>query len=236
MPTSVHDLNLKSKECIRCFFTSFCKSATSPAQTLKPFTQIVRQRFKLKRNDLLPASNHPFQALYVIRSGSLKEYTVGLTGKERINHFYLAGEVLGFEAISPRHYVFSVAALEETVICEVPFAQLNKVIVASFPSHYLQILQQMSQRLNMGLYLTYADAEQRLAGFLLELLGRAASNGTVLELSLPMSRQDIGNHLQLAAETITRLFARLQNNGVLVAAKKTIIINDIEFLRKIAAA
>ena len=39
-----------------------------------------------------------------------------------------------------------------------------------------------------------------------------------------MSRQDIGNYLGLAIETVSRLFARFQDEGILTVDRKLVTI------------
>ncbi len=60
----------------------------------------------------------------------------------------------------------------------------------------------------MLLLLGKRTAEERLAAFLLSLSSRYQSRGlSATAFNLPMSRQDIGNYLGLAIETVSRLFA-----------------------------
>ena len=51
---------------------------------------------------------------------------------------------------------------------------------------------------------------------------------------LQMSRQDIANHLGMAAETISRLLKRLQSNGVLAISKREMKVLDQDELLKLA--
>ena len=56
------------------------------------------------------------------------------------------------------------------------------------------------------------NAEERVAGFLLEMAGRG-DGGTAIEL--PMSRQDIADYLGLTIETVSRTFTQLVQSGVI---------------------
>ena len=51
-----------------------------------------------------------------------------------------------------------------------------------------------------------------------------------------MSRNDIGNYLGLAVETVSRLFSRFQDEGLLNVQRKHVCITDLPQLRIIANA
>jgi len=55
------------------------------------------------------------------------------------------------------------------------------------------------------------------------------------EFNLSMSRNDIGNYLGLAVETVSRLFSRLQEDGILVVHSRHVQLCDISRLQALAA-
>jgi len=48
-----------------------------------------------------------------------------------------------------------------------------------------------------------------------------------------MSRNEIGNYLGLAVETVSRLFTRFQDEGILRVERKHVEIIDLEALKSI---
>jgi CRP/FNR family transcriptional regulator len=79
------------------------------------------------------------------------------------------------------------------------------------------------------------SAEERLAALLLSLSDRYQRRGfSPTDFYLSMSRNDIGNYLGLAVETVSRLFSRFQEEGVLIVQRKHICIQDLPRLRTIA--
>jgi len=70
------------------------------------------------------------------------------------------------------------------------------------------------------------NAEERLAAFLLNMSYRLHQRGlSATDFHLSMSRHEIGNYLGLAVETVSRLFTRFQEEGLLRVDRK-----HIEFL------
>ena len=144
--------------------------------------------------------NQPFTALYAILAGSVKTYTTHEDGWVRITGCHLPGEIFGFSAIAGGHYRSTARALEDTLVCELPFADLED-LCRRIPDLQSRLLHLMSQRLVedhqlAAQFLHKRPARKRLAAFLLSLSTRAALRGeSTSDLRLPMSRTDIGNYL-----------------------------------------
>ena len=49
-----------------------------------------------------------------------------------------------------------------------------------------------------------------------------------------MSRHDIANYLGLAVETVSRLFSRMQEDGMLAVRSRHVRLTDIDKLRALA--
>ncbi len=62
-------------------------------------------------------------------------------------------------------------------------------------------------------------------------LHHRADGLSATEFNLPMSRQDIGNYLGLAIETVSRLFAQFQDKGILKVNRRQIVILNMDALK-----
>lgn len=83
--------------------------------------------------------------------------------------------------------------------------------------------------------LSKSSAEERIAALLLSISSRNSRRQlSASAFRLPMSRTDIGNYLGLTIETVSRIFSRLQKQGVIAVDKKEIHILDLDKLRDIA--
>jgi CRP/FNR family transcriptional regulator, anaerobic regulatory protein len=218
---------------IGCAFSPFCLLEQEESISLKQMNLAVKRQRHLQRKEVLFLPNNKFQHLYAIQQGALKTYQVEPDGKELIRGFYFAGEILGYEAIYTGRTLFSAAALAETIICEIPYSHFLELL-HSRPALQEHILHLVSQQLSVGSYLVSNSAEQRLAAFLMDLSVRLHPEEKKLEFLLPMSRQDIGNYLRLTAETISRIFSRLQHNDIIEIDHKQIRFLKPETLKRIA--
>jgi CRP/FNR family transcriptional regulator, nitrogen fixation regulation protein len=68
------------------------------------------------------------------------------------------------------------------------------------------------QRVQQHSLVLIESAEERVAGYLLEMAGRCSSSQSV---ELPMSRQDIADYLGLTIETVSRTFTQLVQSGAI---------------------
>ena len=78
-------------------------------------------------------------------------------------------------------------------------------------------------------------ADQKLAGFILALSTRYKQRGySQTRIHLMMPRRDIANHLNMAAETVSRLFKRFQKEGLLDIKRTDLQITNMEALKRLA--
>ncbi len=227
----MRDYILGSPNCSHCNFSPFCEGENQVNhESHCSLNALVTHTRTLARNEMLCTRNNKFQSLFAIKSGAVKAYQVDSNGKEHIKAFYFAGEVLGYRAIHTGFYLSSVAALTDTVVCEVPYDSLLELLKVK-PELNQPILALISKQLAAGSYVDASSAEQRVAAFIIDVTARIG--GASLSVKLPMSRMDIGNYLGLTAETVSRILMRLQDDGILLIDGKSVKIQDPDRLRSL---
>jgi CRP/FNR family transcriptional regulator, anaerobic regulatory protein len=244
MPTRKIEKVVSLKEikvaCQECSLNEICLPVGMGESDLNRLDSIIDRKRPLARGDHLFRIGDPFQSLYAVRSGSLKTYATSEDGQEQVMGFHLPGELVGLDAIADGHHPLAAKALETTSVCEIPFGELE-TLSNQLPTLQHQLLRVMSQEIrddeqNM-VTLGQKSAEERLASFLIGISGRFGRRGfSENQFNLSMSRSDIGNYLGLALETVSRLFTRFQNEGLLHVDRKHIELLDRERLCMFAGA
>jgi CRP/FNR family transcriptional regulator len=171
------------------------------------------------------------RALFAVRSGALKSYCITADGEEQVLGFTLPGELTGMDGLGSGNYASASVVLETSSICELPFNKLEG-LCSDLPGLHKQMLGVMGREItadqHMLMLLGKRTAEERLASFLLSLSTRYHQRSlSATEFNLPMSRQDIGNYLGLAIETVSRLFAQFQEKQMVTVNRRKVVITDI---------
>ena len=230
MPPGKQKLDIEELEinCQHCTLTDLCLPRGMDQDDLTKLDDIVARKPPYHRGDHLFRPGHRSHALYAVRSGSLKSYCITEDGEEQVLGFILPGELTGMDGLSGGSYASASVALETSSVCELPFDQLNR-LCNQLPGMHEQIMRIVGNEItadqHMLMLLGKRNAEERLASFILSLSSRYKKRGlSADEFNLPMSRQDIGNYLGLAIETVSRLFARFQDEGILAVDRKLVTI------------
>jgi len=224
--------------CQDCSLFQLCLPVGIDQDDLAEVDRIIKRRRPIQRGDLLFAAGDRFHSLYAVRSGSLKTSVLTADGREQVTAFFLPGEIVGLDAIGTGEHTCAARALETTSVCEIPYDELE-AIGAHIPSLPRQLLRSMSREMHhdqlLLLLLGKRSADERLAAFLFSLSQRFGLRGySPIEFNLSMSRNDIGNYLGLAVETVSRLFSRLQEDGILMVRSRHVQLRDMPRLQTLA--
>ncbi len=234
----VIDIHAVKVACKECSLHQLCLPRSITGADLDKLDRIIERKRPLKRNEHLFQVGGSFNSIYVVRSGSLKTYSPTVDGQEQVTGFHLPGELLGLDAIGKGRHPCAAKALETTSVCEVPFEHLEG-LTQELPTLQHQLLRLMSKEIfddqELMLLLGKKTAEARLSAFLLSISLRFKQRGfSSTEFYLSMSRNDIANYLGLAVETVSRMFTRFQEDGLIDAERKHIVIKNREMMQQIA--
>jgi CRP/FNR family transcriptional regulator len=178
-------------------------------------------------------------ALHAVRAGSFKTVVLDTDGREQVTGWHLPGDILGLDGLADARHACEVVALEESEVCSLPFAKLEE---ASRESPVLMrmlgrvLAADARRRQDMMVLLGSMTAHARIASFLLTLAGRYGDCGfSSTELALRMTRHEIASYLGLTIETVSRIFSRMQHDGLLEVHGRQLKVLDPERLKHAAS-
>jgi CRP/FNR family nitrogen fixation transcriptional regulator len=185
------------------------------------------------RNAEIFGENEPANYFYKLVSGAVRTYRVFGDGRRQIGGFYGPGDVFGLE-IGDSH-ACSAEAIVGSKIMTIKRRPLF-ALAAHSTDVALQLWMMTADELRRAqghAMLLVKTAQERVAGFLLEMAARSSSNETI---ELPMSRQDIADYLGLTIETVSRTFAQLESAATIaVPASRRIVLRDRAALLRLSA-
>jgi len=221
--------------CSRCGLSELCLPRSLSHDDTQRFEQIVHRSRPIQPGEHLFRAGDEFRSVASVRTGCFKSYVIDHDGQEQVLGFHLPGEVIGLDAIHTQKHTANVVALDTSAVCGLTFEAISG-LARQLPELQSEMFRIMSRRIceletNAG----DLSADQRIAMFLLSLSERFARRGySDCEFMLAMSRRDIASYLRLATETVSRVLARFQKNGLLRVDRKQVRIRNLEEMKKLA--
>ena len=207
-------------------------------EDISKIDSLVTERVRLKKGDALYRQGDTLTAVYGIKFGTLKTEYALPDGREQITGFHLPGEMLGLDGIGNNQYQSNAVALEDSEACVVKFSEFE-TLARQIPSLQHQFHRILSKELTQDqrhlLSLGSLRAEERLASFLLNFSDRLSARGySPSEYHLRMSREEIGSYLGIQLETVSRLFSRFTESGLIQIKQRHIKLIDMDGLLELA--
>jgi len=193
---------------------SMIKNSSSAARIMPatyPLTGAIEMMgavMPFARNSEIYGEKERAEYLYKVLKGSVRTYKVLQDGRRQIGAFHLPGDVFGFEVGDEHPY-----SAEAIVDCQLLL--VRRTLVAALAARDGSVARQLwamtvaeLQRAQDHIMLLVKGAQERVAGFLLEMSKRSFDSD---EINLPMSRQDIADYLGLTIETVSRSLTQLEH-------------------------
>jgi CRP/FNR family transcriptional regulator len=235
---TIIDLASVKRSCRSCHHAHLCLAKGLDNEELSRFDSAVRHGRIIQRGGCLYRQGDTITSLYLVSSGTIKLSVLSADGDEQVLGFYWPGDMLGLDALESGYHGCTATVLETSSVCTLLLAQFDDMSrqlsgIRRQMDHVYG--RQMSRDRFLLQTLVCKDAEQRLARFLLDLAQRFATRGLAAdEFQLSMSRHDIASYLGLAVETVSRLFARLQEDQLLIVERRHIRLLDLTRLQQLA--
>jgi CRP/FNR family transcriptional regulator, anaerobic regulatory protein len=200
-------------------------------QSLAPRRQLVRE------GDVICEVGQRFDCLYVLNSGCCKVVTLVGDGREQMVGLKVRGDWLGFDGIAAGYYTCGTVAIDTGEIWVVRYEALMKAC-ASLPALLALVHGAMSREISQErdslMSVCTLPADARVAEFLRTWADSLRERGLRTDqITLPLSRAEIGNYLGLTLETVSRSLSKLARYNLIGFAerrRRDVQIPDVDAL------
>jgi CRP/FNR family transcriptional regulator len=188
---------------------------------------------KFKRGEPIFFEGDPGTGFYMVATGKVKIFKTSFSGKEQILHIFGAGEPFGeVPVFHGQPFPANATALEKTTLIFFPRKRFVE-IVYSMPALVMNMLAVLSMRLRRFATqienLSLKEVPARLAGYLLYL---SVEQGNTNQVTLDISKGQLASLLGTIPETLSRIFAKMSDEGLIKVDGKQISLLDIEGLEE----
>jgi len=228
MPAPLHDLRLTA---LVASLRSCGLFSGLPLGDLEEIAGFVRLR-SLQKGEYLFREGEPVDGFFVVQRGAVNVHRVSPSGREQVIHVFREGSSFGEATlVTGTAYPADARAVEATSVILVPKGPFVSLL-SHKPELALRILAAMSVHLHtlVGLVedMTLKDVETRLVNWLLK---RSRPDGQgAAEIRLDSTKRLLAAELSTSSETLSRTFARLRDEGLLVVDGNTLRIPELPLL------
>lgn len=193
-------------------------------------------KVKFRKGQILFLEGQPSLNLYSLSSGMVKICHNTPQGREQIVGLSHPGNLLvGLQSISKERYAYSAVAATPVRACRINHQTLltkarerGDVAMSLIRALNAQLAHSRALMEVMG----HKSATAKIASLILLMVPKSHHDNA--EFSLPFSRREIADLLNLSEETVCRLMADMKRSGIIKAPRRHVAILDWDGLRAMA--
>jgi len=229
------DTQQNQSRCGQCALGKICLPVGLDSSDMGRLEDIIKTTKPYQVDDTVYEAGGQLRNVYAVKSGMFKSYIIDADGNEHIVAFHLPGELFGLDAIHAKRYISTAKAIGTSTVCAIEYESLTSLSL-KLPTLQKQLMNLMSKEFSSAqALLAEQSADRKLAGFLLGLSTRFKQRGySEMTFNLAMQRSDIANNLNMAPETVSRMFKRLKNEGVIELNLNEVTILDMPQLKALS--
>jgi CRP/FNR family transcriptional regulator len=186
--------------------------------------KLAPQRRVVHAGDALYQSGERFANLYILNSGFFKIVTLSTDGREQVVGLKFRGDWLGFDGIANSQYGCDAIAMDTGEIWTIRYDALLAACTAH-PALLTVLHEAMSREIARDrdslMSVCQLPADARVADFLRYWAESLAKRGLRTDqITLRMTRAEIGNYLGMTLETVSRALSKLARENVIGFTEK----------------
>lgn len=190
----------KASDCALC--GAFADATTAPRSPFAPGALLFRQ-------------GDAVRLVYRVLSGAVISYRLLSDGRRQVTGFHLPGDFVGLEAgVDHSTNAEALARVDALAMERSELAGRAATDIGLARALWQVTVQAFQRSEDHALILARQGATERVAAFLLDFADRM---GRPEVIDLPMTRQDIADHVGLTIHTVSRTLSQLQAQGLIEA-------------------
>jgi CRP/FNR family transcriptional regulator len=213
-------------------------ASQNAADTLKLLSErLTPRRRVVHAGDVVYAAGERFEALYVLNSGFFKMVNLTADGREQVVSLKFRGDWLGFDGIASGTYSCDAVAMDTGEVWVIRYDELLAASVthpALLSALHVAMSREIGRDRDSLMSVCTLPADARVAEFLRSWATALARSGLRSDqITVRMTRAEIGNYLGMTLETVSRALSRLARDEVIEFAEKgrrDIRIADVDAL------
>ncbi len=228
-------------------------TAITPSQRIGQLLALLQEQLPILRRvvhagEAIYTAGHPLEHLYVVHAGFFKTVNGAADGRDKLVGLHFKGDWLGFDGIADGRYGCDAIAMDTGEVWAIRYDALlqqcgrSPVLLASV---HAAMSRELARDRDAMLSLCTLPADARVADFLRSWADALEQRGLRSDqITLRMTRAEIGNYLGMKLETVSRALSRLARDKVIDFAecgRRDLRIPDVSALsafvaRSVAAA
>jgi CRP/FNR family transcriptional regulator len=205
----------------------------------------LRQMFREAPSRIAPAGmvliapERPNQSLYALHRGWACRIREWPDGRRIVPEIYVPGDLIGFETALRTRPADEVVAIQPVTVQALDAEIVSGLLARRSTATYLAWLISETQRRaeRRADRLARFDAQERLAEMLVDLHERLRRRELVTagSFNLPLTQQQIADHLGLTVVHVNRTLRLLREAKIAIVDKHVVMIRDMVRLRQLAS-
>lgn len=201
----------------------------TPARRIAEALDLLRAHVPLQRRvvhagDVLFRAGERFESLYVLNTGFVKTVNGADDGREQVVGLHLKGDWLGFDGIAAGAHRCDAVAMDTGEVWVFTYEALMAACArqpALLALLHAEMSREIARERETMMSLCTLPADARVAEFLRAWADALAQRGLRTDqITLRMTRAEIGNYLGMTLETVSRALSRLARGDMIRFAEK----------------
>jgi CRP/FNR family transcriptional regulator, cyclic AMP receptor protein len=196
---------------------------------------IVSNMKNAQKNDVIYFSESEVKKIFILKVGTVKICREDKSGKEIITEVLTQGDIFGHLNNSGNRYEYAKVLSDQVKLC---FFELPNFIhvLQNNPNLSLKFADTMNEKLvafqQKYQDLVFKDVDTRVSDFFKRYAQHhGKSNGSVIEMEMLLTHQDIADYTASSRQSVTTIINRMVEKGkILYEGRKKVIIPDIKVL------